>query len=353
MQTRAAQSREAANAIYQYLDVVGELLSTIQDARQQGLSWNEITNRLEEGKRKEIPAAMIFLKIDQHAGRVHIKLDKLMLTLDVRLSATDNANQLFQRSKQLEKKVKGALIAIKDTDTKIAKLLEKRDDELILMESEKLVTRRKKRWFEKFRWFRTSNDMLVLGGRDASSNQQLIRKYLEELDLFFHADFAGAPVVVAKTEGQEVTDQELLEIATFAVSYSRAWKAGWSAADTYWVNSDQVSLSAPSGEFLPKGAVMVRGERNYVRNAPVRIALGLIVEEGFPIIIAGPEEAIKLKTKIYALLIPGKIKVSDAAKQIRKQFADQVSEELKKQVHVLSVDEIIAVLPPGSVDFVK
>jgi len=353
MQTRAAQSREAANAIYQNLNIVDELLSTIQNARQQSHSWDDIIRRIEDGKQKQIPAAMIFVEIERHAGRLHIKLDELALTLDIRLPAAENANQLFQRSKQLEKKVKGASIAIKDTETKIAQLQERREDELVQMETEKLVTRRKKRWFEKFRWFRTSKGKLVLGGRDASSNQQLIRKYLEEPDLFFHADFAGAPVVIVRTEGEEVSDQELLEVASFAVSYSRAWKAGWPAADTYWVNSDQVSMTAPSGEFLPKGSVMVRGERNYIRNAPVRIAAGLMIEDDFPIIIAGPESAIQLQTEFQARLIPGKMKVSDDAKRIRKQFGDQVHETMKVQVHAINLDEIIAVLPPGPVDFVS
>jgi predicted ribosome quality control (RQC) complex YloA/Tae2 family protein len=353
MRSRAASGREAANAIYQHLDIVEELLATIQDARQQNLSWDDIIARLEEGKRQQIPAAMSFVKINKHAGRIHIKLDEITLTLDIRLSATENANKLFQRSKQLEKKVKGATIAIDDTEAKISRLQEKREDELDQLESVKPVKRRKKHWYEKFRWFRTSNGMLILGGRDASSNQQLIRKYLEEPDLFFHADFAGAPVVVAKTGGREVTDQEFLEIATFAVSYSRAWKAGWSAADTYWVKQDQVSLSAPSGEFLPKGSVMVRGDRNYIRNASVRVAVGLIVEDGFPTIIAGPESAVKHHSKIFVVLIPGRTKVSDAAKRIRKQFANQVPENLQEQIHALSIDQIIAMLPPGPVDFVS
>ncbi|MFX1564575.1 MAG: ribosome rescue protein RqcH [Promethearchaeota archaeon] len=353
MQARAAQSRESANAIHQNLPIVEELLSTIQKARRQNISWLEISERLEEGRRKEIPAAMIFRKVDQHSGRVHIQFDEVTVTIDIRLSAADNANQLFQRSKQLEKKVKGAAIAIEDTETKIAKLYEKRQEELIQVATEKPVLRRKKHWYEKFRWFRTSNGTLVLGGRDAGSNQQLIRKYLEDSDLFFHADFAGAPIVIVKTERQKITELELQEIASFAVSYSRAWKAGWSTADTYWVSSDQVSLSAPSGEFLPKGSVMVRGERNYVRNAPVGIAVGVVVEDDFPIIIAGPESSIQRQTDVFTKLIPGKMKVSDAAKRLRKQFADQVSESIKAEVQALSIDEIIAVLPPGSVDFVS
>lgn len=353
MQSRAKQSRDAANMIYQNLNLVEELLSTIQDARQQAHSWKEIAKRLENGKQQRIPAAMIVEEVHPHSGRIQIELNAISLSLDIRLSATENANQLFQRSKQLEKKVKGATIAIEDTKQKIARLDEKRDDELTAADTDKLMYRRKKRWFEKFRWFKTSENFLVLGGRDAASNQQLIRKYLDESDLFFHADFAGAPVVIVKTEGREVSKEELMEIAIFAVSYSRAWKAGRSAADAYWVTSDQVSLSAPSGEFLPKGAVMVRGERNYIRNNPVRIAIGVIIEEGFPIIIAGPESTIRQKTKVFTIITPGKIKVSDAAKRLRTDFSERVPSEFQSQVRALSIDEIIAILPPGPIDFVK
>ncbi len=353
MQTRAKQSRDAANVIYQNLNLVEELLSTIQDARQQGHSWKEITKRLENGRQQKIPAAMIVKGIHPHSGRIQIQLNAVSLSLDIRLSATENANQLFQRSKQLEKKVKGASIAIENTKQKIARLDEKRDDELTAADSDKLMYRRKKRWFEKFRWFETSGDFLVLGGRDAGSNQQLIRKYLDESDLFFHADFAGAPIVIVKTEGRDVSEEELAEIAIFAVSYSRAWKASSSAADAYWVTSDQVSLSAPSGEFLPKGAVMVRGERNYLRNNPVRIAIGVIIEEGFPIIIAGPESTIRKKTKVFFIITPGKMKVSDAAKRLRADFSERVPSEFQSKVRALSIDEIIAILPPGPIDFVK
>jgi len=171
--------------------------------------------------------------------------------------------------------------------------------------------------------------------------------------LFFHADFSGAPVVVVKTESRTISDQELQEIAIFAVSNSRAWKTGWSGADAYWVQSDQVSLSAPSGEFLAKGSVMVRGERNYLRSVPLRIAIGILAEDDFPLVISGPESAIRQRTKDFVILIPGKIKVSDAAKKIRTILAEQVAPELEKQVQLLSIDEIITVLPPGPVEFVK
>jgi predicted ribosome quality control (RQC) complex YloA/Tae2 family protein len=351
METRAQKGREAANTIYQNLPLIEELLTTIRNARHKALEWDEIIRRLEIGKEQGVNAAAIVDKIDPDSGLLHIIIQKTSIALDIRLSATENADKLFARSKQLEKKVKGAQLAIDDTTQKLETLLSKKEEEVSLAQTETPLRRRKKQWFEKFRWFRTSKGKLVLGGRDANSNQQLIRKYLEEPDLFFHADLTGAPVVIVKTEKKKLTSEEQEEIAIFAISYSRAWRTGWSIGDVYWVASSQVSLSAPSGEYLPKGGVMVRGERNYLRNVPLRLAVGLSTQEKIPFFIAGPEEAILNQTKQIVRLIPGDTKISDIAKHIKRHFEKIAPEEMRSYIKAMNIDELIAILPPGSASF--
>jgi len=54
-------------------------------------------------------------------------------------------------------------------------------------------------------------------------------------DLFFHADIDGAPVAVMKTGGRNAGDQDLMEAAQFAASYSAAWKFGYGSVDVYCV----------------------------------------------------------------------------------------------------------------------
>ncbi len=351
METRAQKGREAANTIYQNLPLIEELLTTIRNARQKDLEWDEIRRRLELGKDQGVDAAAIVDRIDTNSGLLYVIIQKTPITLDIRLSATVNADKIFSRSKQLEKKVKGAKLAIEDTTRKLESLLTKKEEELSLAQTETPLRRRKKQWFEKFRWFRTSKGKLVLGGRDASSNQQLIRKYLETSDLFFHADITGAPVVIVKTDKVELTSEEQKEIAIFAISYSRAWRTGWSMGDVYWVLSDQVSFSAPTGEYLPKGGVMVRGERNYLRNVPLRLAVGLSTQEEIPFFIAGPEEAILHQTKEIVRLIPGDTKISDIAKQLKIHFEKNAPEEIKPYIKAMNIDELITILPPGSASF--
>ncbi|MFX1473939.1 MAG: ribosome rescue protein RqcH [Promethearchaeota archaeon] len=350
MEARATKSRDAANAIYQHMPIVEELLTTIREARQHDVSWQEIQNRLDLGKERRINAASIVERLEPESGRVHVVLDGHSIALDFRLSAADNANKLFQRSKQLERKVEGALIAIRDTKRKLLELLQKRDEEITQVQTIKTTLRRKKQWYEKFRWFITSAGLLVLGGRDSVSNQQLARKHLDKEDIFFHADITGAPVVILKTEQKEVTEEDLLEAAIFAASNSRAWRAGWTACDVYWVRSEQISLSAPTGEFLPKGAVMVRGTRNYLRKTPLRLAVTLLEEKGIPYFTAGPETAMKKQATQYIVIIPGKQKVSDIAKLLRTHYSKTAPEELQPYLNSMNIDEIIAILPPGPID---
>jgi len=167
MQNRAAKSRSTANKIHQNLPVLEELVATIRNARQQGMSWNEISDRLEDGKAKGLPAAMLLEAIHPKTGQIQVMFDDELVSLDITISAAENANRMFQRGKQLEKKVSGAEIAIEDTKRKIRQLKEKHEDALVQADAKKLDRRRKKQWYEKFRWFRTSQGSLVLGGRDA------------------------------------------------------------------------------------------------------------------------------------------------------------------------------------------
>ncbi len=353
MRDSAVQSREAANAIYQQLPLIEELLTTIRDAREKGVTWKEIESKLTLAKEKQISAATLFDRFDLHSGNLHIILDDRPVTLSIRLSAAENANQHFQRSKQLEKKVLGAQKAIEDSAQKLATLQERRDEEIAQAQAGSLFQRRKKRWYEKFRWFTTSGGLLVLGGRDTASNQQLVRKHLKAGDLFFHGDVRGSPVVIMKTEGNEVSEEDLRETAIFAVSYSRAWREGWSMCDAYWVQSDQVALSAPTGEYLPKGGVMVQGNRNYLKNMPLRLIIGIAFDEKLPMIVSGPETAIRKKTELFVPLVPGDLKVSDVAKHLRKRFTEMAPVEFKQSIQAISLDEIIAALPPGPCDIEK
>ncbi len=69
------------------------------------------------------------------------------------------------------------------------------------------LSRAKKEWYEKFRWFFTTGGKLAIGGRDAQSNTTLIRRHLQENDTIYHADLFGSPFFILKG-GKEQTEEE-------------------------------------------------------------------------------------------------------------------------------------------------
>ena len=100
-------------------------------------------------------------------------------------------------------------------------------------------------WYERYRWFITTDGLLVIGGRDASSNSALIRKHLTEHDIVFHAEVHGSFFIIKNAAAFAATKEgtinsSLHEVAQATISFSRAWKDGLSSADAYWVMAEQV-----------------------------------------------------------------------------------------------------------------
>jgi hypothetical protein len=210
-----------------------------------------------------------------------------------------------------------------------------------------LAKRRKKEWFEKYRWFRSSDGFLVIGGRDATTNEILIKKRMEPDDIVFHAEIVGAPFVLIKTEGKNASEQTINEAAQLAASYSRGWREMLSAINVYWIHPDQVSKSPPSGQSLPKGAFMIRGTKNFVRGVPLRVAVGVKTDDDAIMIIGGPVEAIAQQTSAYVEIVPGDQKSAQIAKKIRHLLSTKVSEELKRSVTAVPIEDIQRFIPLG------
>ncbi len=207
---------------------------------------------------------------------------------------------------------------------------------------------RKARWYDRFRWFFTSDGFLVVAGRDADTNEELVKKYMDKNDVFFHAQAHGAPITIIKTEGRPVTPEALAETAQFAVSYSSVWKAGQFSGDCYWVRPEQVSKTPESGEYVGKGAFIVRGERNYFKDVPVRAAVGIRFDEAGCYVIGGPVAAVKARAKYSLEIEPGELNQGDAAKKIYRHFLEHASQDDAKAIRqAASPDRVMVFMPPG------
>lgn len=339
------KNKNIGDLIYQHFGDLQALTQKILEQKRYGKSWEEIASVLQQGKEANIHPATLFESLDAKNQILRVSLDATAFSLNLRDSVQDNANRYYSKSKKAEKKLKGAEKILEETREKIEKA--KKQVVLTRKEQQPLVKRRKKEWYEKFRWFHSSDGFLVIGGRDATTNELIVKKRMEPNDIIFHAEIVGAPFVLIKTEGNTVPDQTINEAAQLAASYSRAWKELLSAINVYWIHPDQVSKTPPSGQSLPKGSFMIRGKKNFVRGVKLHVAIGLKIEDDTVTLVGGPVSAIATHAKAYMELIPGSQKSSQIAKKIRHKLSTKVSEELKRTVTAIPLDEIQRFIPLG------
>ena len=269
----------------------------------------------------------------------------LQLEIDTSVSLHKNAGAYYERAKVFRKKREGVERAIEETKAKISAEKEKEvgvEEELM---PKKKAIKKKEEWYEKFRWFETADGFLVVGGKDATTNEILVKKYMDANDLFFHTQAEGAPAVIAKTGGKEVSETGLREIAQFAASYSNLWKYGFYEGECYYVTGEQVSKTPPSGEYIKKGSFMVRGKRKYFK-----AALGLCIGIEKNRLVACPaSDSQRSKLDNFVELEPGgDLEKNELSKEIVKFFVDSAKGENKEEVErIATQDKILSFLPPG------
>lgn len=306
-----------AGAIEANVDRVQEAMDAVNGLIAQGMDWYNIGKLVEREQKKRNAVAEIIklpLKIEQdvitlllaeadeeedaesdegykseassdedeeeEARKAKTAADKrLEIDIHLGLSPFANAREYYDQKKiasfKEQKTVEQSVGALKSAERKIAEDLKKG------LKSEKPTMQlvRHQMWFEKFFWFISSDGYLVVGGRDASQNEMLYKKHLRKGDVYVHADMNGAASVVIKNNPQTpdapIPPSTLAQAGSLTVCSSNAWdsKAGMGA---WWVNAEQVSKSAPTGEYLPAGSFMVRGNKNILTPQPLVLGFGFL-----------------------------------------------------------------------------
>lgn len=193
--------------------------------------------------------------------------------VDIGLSAFANARKYYEQKKTTatkhEKTIEASSKALKSAERKIRQDLK---ETKITATINKI---RKPFWFEKFLWFISTDGHLIIAGRDMQQNEMLVKRYLLKDDAYVHADLHGAASVIVKNKpnanGQPIPPSTLYQAGIMSVCQSKAWDAKM-VTSAYWVYPDQVSKSAPSGEYLTTGSFMIRGKKNFL--PPVQLVYG-------------------------------------------------------------------------------
>ena len=272
-------SQHKGEVIYSNYPTIENIINVVNSARGKDYSFNEIGKILKKAKKDGMAEAQIYESIDK-MGVLTLNIDDTNLIIDPKMTIPENAEVYYEKAKKAKRKTKGALIAIENTKKQLEKIKAKKD---IAMEHIAVPRKRVKKnlkWYEKLRWFISSDNILVVGGRDANSNENVVKKYLEPNDIYLHADIHGASSTAIKLNGNKLNDNILKESGEFAASFSSAWSMGFTSQDVFWVRPDQVSKTPEAGEFLAKGSFVIRGHRNYIRGARVKLAVGIVDYEG-------------------------------------------------------------------------
>ncbi len=262
----------------------------------------------------------------------------MQITLDTKKSLEQNAETYFERAKKARKKTQGARDAVLRLKAQISELESKQE-----LAVQTALTRiraaekpkKTKEWFESFHWFISSDGFLCVGGRDAVSNEIMIKKHTLAHDIVFHTEAPGSPFFVILTQGKPVPDTTLHEVAQSTAVFSQAWRNSITAVEVYSVLPEQVSKTAKAGEYLSRGAFMITGKRTYFTVAATEVGIGKTHDNK---VMSGPVSAIQKHCATLILVKPGRQKTTSLAKFIAKKIG------------ITDMNEVVAALPAGGCD---
>ena len=279
------------------------------------------------------------------------------VSLNIDETVHQNAQRYFQAGRKQKDKSAGAIQALEDTKLELERAKKKQAKREASGQVAK-VRRAKRLWFENHKWTMLPSGHLMVGGKDAKGNDSIVKKHLSLGDRYLHADMHGAPSCsLRNNQGFEIDtqppahigedmpafrlvdkveaeiDDEVTEIAaTMALAWSRAWNGGGAHGTVFWVKPGQVSKSAETGEYVGKGAFVIRGQRTWYKDIDLRLGVGLVAINGIPLLMASTVEHIAEICNRYIVVTPGREKKESIANKIYKSTG-------------LAVDDILPILP--------
>jgi len=332
LETRLEEQTKAIKTVTEKSENIAKVASSFSEYMSQGISKmddSRIINLLKTNN----------AEIIKEKGIDYVKVDDAKIKVNLGSSLPTTASVLFNASKKQKAAIIPLQKLVKKTENELEKVIDKGE---VAKQSVSFSQVRKKNWFERYRWFYTTDGVLAIGGRDSSSNSAIIRKHLQKNDKVFHAEMSGSPFFLLK-DNVTATPASLTEVAHATVCFSKVWKEAFYGSSAYWVNPDQVKKGAPSGQSMAKGSFMIEGQRNFVKISSLKMCVAIIKHEESYLLTCGPP-SMKNTAVCYAMIEPTGQDMADVAKRIRYEFLSS-NEEIAKP---FSIDDFVRVLPTGT-----
>lgn len=204
-----------------------------------------------------------------------------------------------------------------------------------------------KKWYERYRWFFSSNDKLVVSGKSFRNNQTILKRYTKPEDLVLGSDFSSS-IAVIKTENEQLPAETIYEAAVMIASYSKAWEENMENIPVFYVRPDQVLRNEEAK------AIEFSGERKFLEKIEPRLSIGVQQLEVFNAkLIFGPPTAVKRHTPYLITIVSGGRSSKDLAREIKKEILLKVPPEIVNKTEEIELKEIEKIIPFGKGELIK
>ena len=189
--------------------------------------------------------------------------------------------------------------------------------------------------YEKYRWFITSTEKLVIGGKNAEQNEQLLIKLKNQKEekIMMHTTEPGSPFSVIFADPKSVKEQDIKECAVFTACFSRAWR----------VNKKNTTVDVFKLSQLYKIPTMKVGSwgvKEKIRKISVSLELALTKQNNK--LRAVPPLSVESKKDVFIYLVPGKTDKNLILPKIQMMIKNSLNQE-----------ELISALPSGGIRIKK
>jgi predicted ribosome quality control (RQC) complex YloA/Tae2 family protein len=278
-----------AELIEYNLEDVDAAILAVRAALASGMDWKGLVRMVKEEKKAGNPIAGLIHSLQLEKNCITLLLSNNLddmdeeektrpvdkVEVDLALSAYANARRWFETKKKQASKQEKTVAA----HAKAFKAAEKKtQQQLSQAKTVAAISHiRKVHWFEKFNWFISSENYLVISGRDAQQNELIVKRYMNKGDLYVHAELHGASSTVIKNHNPDhpIPPLTLNQAGCFTVCNSQAWDSKI-VTSAWWVHSHQVSKTAPTGEYLTVGSFMIRGKKNFLPPHTLVMGFGIL-----------------------------------------------------------------------------
>ncbi len=282
--------------------------------------------RIIEKFKKEKKIIKPVKEVLEKKGIIILEFNREQINLKINRDLKEEIDLLYKKSKKAKEKM-----------GRIEKLLLR---EINIKTGKKEEGKKRKEWYEQFRHFHTSDNFLVVAGKDADTNEKLIKKYCKKNDIVLHAYIPGSPFGVIRSEGREITKQAIKESAQFVGCYSKFWISKLGIAEVYRVKPEQVSKSAKG--YLKKGSFMIYGKRNFLK-VELKLMVGVNKKLGVTIYPANSPK----KPGNFITIIPGEKEGKGLVEKIKSKLIEKAKKEDKEKIQRINPDKFLKIVPFG------